>query len=78
MSSPAALDAASELMDARGGRAGDDVGALKAGIFYVSNADHLPAPTKLAVPMCLSVHMGPMQPEAVVQKASASRLATGS
>ena len=76
MNSPAAMDAAGELLAARGGRAGEDVGALKAGTFYASNADHLPGPMRLATPMCLSVHAGPMAPEAVVRKAATTRPAT--
>jgi hypothetical protein len=60
------------LLAGRGGRSGDAVGALKAGLFFVSNADHLPGAMKLATPMCLSAHVGPMTPEAVVQKAAAS------
>ena len=73
MASPAAIDAAAELLKARGARSGDDVGSLKAGTFYVSNADHISPPIKLAVPMSLSEHAGPMTPDVVVRKAAASR-----
>ena len=55
------------------GQAGDDVGSLKTGRFYVSNADHLAAPTKLMTPMCLSAHKGPLDAEAILRKAAASR-----
>jgi DNA helicase HerA-like ATPase len=75
MNSPAAIDTAVELLRGRGCNSGDDVGSLKTGRFYVSNADHLMPPTKLATPMCLSAHGGPLTPEAVMEKAAASRIA---
>lgn len=49
------------------------LGALKTGRFHVSNADHLAAPTKLMTPMFLPAHKGPLEQEAIMQKAVASR-----
>jgi len=73
MSSPVAIETAAELLRARGSNSGEDVGSLKTGRFYVSNSDHLSPPAKLLTPMCLSAHLGPMTPEAVLEKAAASR-----
>jgi hypothetical protein len=78
MNSPIAIDAALDLLRSRGGSSGDDVGALKTGRFYVSNADHLTPPARLETPMCLSSHVGPMEQELILEKARAcrTRLAT--
>jgi len=69
MNAPATIEAATALLKARGASSGDDVAALKAGRFFVSNADYLSPPAKLLTPMCLSAHVGPMGPDTIVQKA---------
>ena len=78
MNAPAAMDAARELLHERGASSGENVGALKTGRFYVSNADHLSPPARLATPMCLSAHTGPLDQELVLEKARACRLSMGS
>ena len=73
MNSPAAIDAVRDLLQSQGAASNDDVGALKTARFYVHNADHLHPPMKLATPMCLSAHTGPMEPDQVLEKARLSR-----
>jgi hypothetical protein len=73
MNAPATIEAATELLRARGASAEDDVAGLKAGRFYVSNADYLSPPAKLLTPMCLSANDGALAPDSIVQKARACR-----
>jgi hypothetical protein len=52
--SPAAIDAAQQLLQEKGA-SGSDVGRLAQGTFYLSTAAH-PKPIKVATSMCLSHH----------------------
>jgi hypothetical protein len=66
--SPAAIDAAKEMVAATGGAA-DDFGKLKTGEFYFKT-EGSGKPAKLATPICLSWHaQNPPTPEEVVQLA---------
>jgi len=72
LSAPATIDAARELMAAKGGAA-DDIGRLTAGQFYFST-DGIGRPVKLRTPLCLSYHpKNPLGPEEVVAMAAADR-----
>jgi DNA helicase HerA-like ATPase len=74
VNSPAAIEVVRELIRLKGG-SGDDVPRLPRGQFYVHNADvGLPAPVKVAVPLCLSRHPDhPLDEAQVLRKAAASR-----
>jgi hypothetical protein len=62
MSSPALIDATSEMMAARGKAAGD-LGRLSAGNFYYST-EGMSVPVKIKMPLCLSYHpQNPATPE---------------
>jgi len=73
MSAIATIDAAAEILKARGASSGDDVASLKAGRFYVSNAEYVSPPAKLMTPMCLSRHAGPLEREQVIERARLCR-----
>jgi Ni2+-binding GTPase involved in maturation of urease and hydrogenase len=74
VNSPAAIDAAQDLIRQKGG-SGDDVARLGSGQFYVHNADvGLAAPARVSLPMCLSRHpASPLEEAQILQKAVASR-----
>jgi DNA helicase HerA-like ATPase len=74
LNSPAAIEAARDLIEAKGG-SGADVPKLLRGQFYVHNADAgLAAPVKVAIPLCLSRHPDhPLEEARILQKAAASR-----
>jgi len=73
MNSPGTIDAATELLKARGAAAEDDVGSLKIGRFYVSNPEYFSPPVKLMTPMCLSANAEPLELDQVLLRARASR-----
>ena len=67
MNSPASIDAAQELMAAKGG-GGDDVARLTTGEFYYAT-EAMSRPIKLRTPLCLSHHpKNPMTCEEVIEK----------
>jgi hypothetical protein len=74
VNSPAAIEVVRELIKQKGGT-GDDVAKLSRGQFYIHNADaKLPAPVKVAVPLCLSRHPEhPLEESQILEKASTSR-----
>lgn len=75
MNAPATIDAARELMSAKGGAA-DDIGKLGAGQFYFYT-EGLDRPTRVATPLCLSFHpANPLSEEEVARRARDSRDAT--
>ena len=68
ISSPAHLDAAVAMMEAKG-RGARDLGGLAAGIFYVST-EGLAQPVKIQAPLCLTHHpQNPATPAEVVAMA---------
>lgn len=73
-SSPAAIQAIQELLQARGGHA-EDIATLKAGQFHVYNSEAgMKQPLKIQVPMCLSNHRV-MEESEILAKASEDRIA---
>lgn len=72
MNSPAAIEAARELIAAKGG-AGDDIASLTSGVFYFATEGSR-RPVKVRAPFCLSHHpQNPLSPEEVVARALKSR-----
>jgi hypothetical protein len=71
-SSPATIEAIREQINMRGGN-GDDIPALKSGHFYLYK-EGMPAPVKIAVPLCLSYHPPiPLEIIEVLKRAAISR-----
>jgi hypothetical protein len=75
-SSPAAIETVEEQLRARGG-AKSDVARLPSGRFYLAGKG-MPAPVKIAVPLCLSHHPAspPDEPD-VIRRAALSRARLG-
>ena len=71
MSSPATIEAARELMTAKGG-SGEDIGRLSRGEFYFST-EAVARPIRIRTPLCLTWHpANPLTIEEVTAKARAS------
>lgn len=70
--SPAAIQAAAELIAAKGGGSGNDIGRLATGQFYFST-EGFARPVKVKTPLCLSYHpANPLDPEEVELRARRS------
>jgi hypothetical protein len=74
VNSPAALDAARDQIQQKGGT-GDDLARLPSGRFYVHSADlGMKAPERVAIPLCLSRHpASPLDESTIMEKAARSR-----
>jgi hypothetical protein len=74
MNAPATIEATRELMDAKGGAAGD-LGRLRAGEFYFTT-EGLARPVRIDAPLCLSHHpQNPLSLDEVVAHARLARAA---
>jgi hypothetical protein len=72
MSSPASIQATLDLIQSRGG-AGNDIGTLKTGQFYLAT-EGMAAPERIKTTLCLSHHpSAPLTPQEVLQRARSSR-----
>jgi len=77
MSSPASIQATQELIQSRGG-AGNDIGTLWTGQFYLAT-EGMAAPERIQTTLCLSHHPpAPLSNQEVLQRARSSRAATSS
>ena len=73
LNSPAQIDAARELAQAKGGRL-PDIGLLNSGEFYAAGEGF--SFVKVKTPLCLTYHpKAPLSPEAVIDRAGPKRMA---